>query len=375
MSTLTHVSNSQLLAHFSDLIRIDRKTTSELLRCIAEIDARKLWAEHACSSMHAFCVERFFMSDASAFRRIHAARAAHAFPILFEMVQRGDIHLSAITVLSSVLTEQNHREVLRDAIHKTKRQCQELVVRYAPKPDAPSRVVQLPCKKATSSSPSPEMPLFSAAPLTTKRQVEPLAPRRYKIEITVDEQTIQTLRKLQDLMSHSIPNRDEAAIIGRALSELLVATEKKKFAATEKPRPSARTQSTSRNIPAAVRRSVYERDQARCAFTSRDGVRCSSTSRLEFHHEHPFAHGGEHEAENISLRCRAHNQYEADLVFGSTFMNQHRTGVVRETIEPYQTRSALPRIPGRVVPQRAFVVSGAALALSLPMFQWARSAP
>jgi hypothetical protein len=33
----------------------------------------------------------------------------------------------------------------------------------------------------------------------------------------------------------------------------------------------------------------------------------------------PFADGGEATAENIGLRCRAHNQYEADLFFGDQF--------------------------------------------------------
>jgi len=37
---------------------------------------------------------------------------------------------------------------------------------------------------------------------------------------------------------------------------------------------------------------------------------------LEFHHLDPYAIGGEATVENISLRCAAHNAYEAELVFG-----------------------------------------------------------
>ena len=38
--------------------------------------------------------------------------------------------------------------------------------------------------------------------------------------------------------------------------------------------------------------------------------------RLEFHHVTPYADGGLATIENIELRCRAHNQYEASLLFG-----------------------------------------------------------
>ena len=41
------------------------------------------------------------------------------------------------------------------------------------------------------------------------------------------------------------------------------------------------------------------------------------TAFLEFHHLEPYAVGGESTVENIQLRCRAHNRYEAQLFFGA----------------------------------------------------------
>src|SRR5207237_5108798 len=37
---------------------------------------------------------------------------------------------------------------------------------------------------------------------------------------------------------------------------------------------------------------------------------------LELHHVEPHAVGGEATADNIQLRCRAHNAYEAELFYG-----------------------------------------------------------
>ena len=45
--------------------------------------------------------------------------------------------------------------------------------------------------------------------------------------------------------------------------------------------------------------------------------RCTESGWLEFHHMHPHAEGGSASVENIQLRCRAHNQYEASLWFGA----------------------------------------------------------
>ena len=57
-------------------------------------------------------------------------------------------------------------------------------------------------------------------------------------------------------------------------------------------------------------------DSGHCAFVAKDGRRCTERAFLEFHHIRPYALGGPTTVENISLRCRRHNQYEAELVFG-----------------------------------------------------------
>jgi hypothetical protein len=53
-------------------------------------------------------------------------------------------------------------------------------------------------------------------------------------------------------------------------------------------------------------------------------VRCTERTFLEFHHVQAYAHGGPATVENISLRCRRHNQYEAELVFGARAIHPGR---------------------------------------------------
>jgi 5-methylcytosine-specific restriction endonuclease McrA len=71
-----------------------------------------------------------------------------------------------------------------------------------------------------------------------------------------------------------------------------------------------------RHIPAAVRRAVSARDGQQCSYVDPAGRRCPETHLLEFHHLEPFALGGEHTAENVALRCVAHNALAAEDDFG-----------------------------------------------------------
>lgn len=98
---------------------------------------------------------------------------------------------------------------------------------------------------------------------------------------------------------------------------------------TERPRRSRASAKKNRTIPAKVRRKVFERDGGQCAFVDASGRRCASEWQVEFHHRIPYARGGTHDADNIELRCRAHNQYEAELDYGVLFMEARRRRLSR----------------------------------------------
>jgi hypothetical protein len=66
------------------------------------------------------------------------------------------------------------------------------------------------------------------------------------------------------------------------------------------------------------------RDGGRCTYVSPQGRQCGSAEYLEFHHQVPWARCKEHTISNIALRCRPHNQYEAELAFGTQHMAPFR---------------------------------------------------
>ena len=116
------------------------------------------------------------------------------------------------------------------------------------------------------------------------------------------------LREAQD-SRHQIPDGDIAVIFERALTLLVAELRKSRHGAVNRPRETSHC-STGRHVPASVKRAVWERDQGQCAFVGAVG-RCTERGFLEYHHRVPYADGGATNLENLELRCRAHNAYEA----------------------------------------------------------------
>jgi hypothetical protein len=82
----------------------------------------------------------------------------------------------------------------------------------------------------------------------------------------------------------------------------------------------------SRHVPAAVRDEVFARDGGRCTYVGANGVPCGSRHQLHVDHVEPFARGGSGTLENLRLLCAAHNQLEAERVYGSDWMQRSRGG-------------------------------------------------
>jgi hypothetical protein len=316
--------DDQLLAEVQRLAGREREATARLVAALAELDARRLYLGQGCSSMFTYCTRVLHLAEHAAYNRIEAARTARRFPVILTLLADGRVHLSAVRLLAPHLTEANHLDVLRQATHKSKREVELIVARLQPRPDVPTSVRKLPPPDSPRVMAPPTLPesqptaaATTGIPVAAPRRAEvaPLAPERYKVQFTVDRNTYDKLRRVQDLLRHQIPNGDPAAIFDRALTMLLEELERKRLAATTRPRAVELTHTHGRHVPAAVRRAVWARDEGRCRFQGPAG-RCTETGMLEFHHLVPYASGGPTTAENLELRCAAHNRYEAERCFG-----------------------------------------------------------
>ncbi|PYQ42135.1 MAG: hypothetical protein DMF77_13925 [Acidobacteria bacterium] len=307
----------------------EREASVELVAHLAALDARPaLFAAAGHGSLFSYCTDVLRLSEDATCNRIQAARACRDFPMILDLLASGAMSLTSVRILRPHLTPENHEAVLARASRRSRREIEALIAELAPRPDVPSSVRKLPTATPapTLASRQPAPPFSSpppisspSPPITTRRPiVETTSPERYRIQSTIGKESHDKLRRLQALLRREIPDGDPGAIVDRALTLLLEKVEKAKLRAAAKPRPRAIRPGADRQgrVPRPVKRGAWRRDGGQCAFVSGDGHRCTERAFLEFHHVLPYAQGGLATVENISLRCRGHNQYESELVFG-----------------------------------------------------------
>lgn len=151
--------------------------------------------------------------------------------------------------------------------------------------------------------------------------VEVVGKKASRLHVTVSTAFVDKLKAATEALSHSKPGAKIEDVLEAGLDLVLKRWETRRGLG-QKPSSRRRPSSNPGYIPADVKRKVWERDQGRCQFPLESGGICGSTRRLEFDHAVPRARGGPSTVENVRLRCRFHNQVEAESTFGREFMSQ-----------------------------------------------------
>jgi hypothetical protein len=334
-------------------------------------------------------------------------------------LRKGDLHLTAVSLLAPQLTAENVTELLAAARHRTADEIRRMLADRQPKPDVASSVRRLsvssaravnwvdqgtteaeiqkvalenerglplsapaqPTRPSGAAAHSSQPTRPSGAAAHSSRPPEPLGDERYLIRFTADREFHAQIQELKSMMRHQIPDGDVGKILAKAVAVLLKQARARKFGACTAPRAArcervvrtesaervgqaesagqaerveqaervgpAATPSPSRQIPAGIRRAVSKRDGERCTFVSASGRRCGSRDFLEFHHRDPWARHRSHAIDGITLRCRAHNQYEAERDFGVKHMQRFRGRGQPQIAAPLpETTASLPVTAG-----------------------------
>jgi hypothetical protein len=248
----SRLSDDELLTEVKRLARCEREATVHLIVYLAELDARRLYLGAGFSSLFAYCTEVLKLSEHEAYHRIAAARTARRFPVLLGMLAEGSLNLTSVRLLAPHLNQNNQEVLLTAALGKSRRGLEELLARRFPQPEVATSIRKLPCPRPSpdpsamlavdrptasgatatgampgpaseSSGGTPRSPVLPApvpsSPFRPRPLVTPLAPERYQITFTVGAETREKLLLARDLLRHTIPNGDPAAIVDRALTD------------------------------------------------------------------------------------------------------------------------------------------------------------
>jgi hypothetical protein len=335
---LRDLSSDRLLARLTALLARDHQLCADLLAHLAEVDARKLYLDQACSSMFVYCVERLHMSEPTAYKRIEAARVARRFPVIFDRVAAGDLGLTAVTLLAPKLTADNHLDLLAAAVHRSKRELERLLAARFPRPDVATLLRKVPEPRSALPSPPPPSPspmpegtpapvpapaslAFTLSPKAPVAVVKPLSADRYYLKLTLSATVHDKLLAAQALLRHRLPGGDLDAVLERALDALLRDLRRAKFGDTAAPRATvAPPKPGSRHVPSAVKREVAARDGYQCSFVAPDGHRCQQRAFLELDHTTLFCLGGKSDAASMRILCASHHRHAAAQQLGEGFV-------------------------------------------------------
>ncbi len=354
---LPHLGDRALRSGLVAAVPKFRLASATAIAHLAEFDARKLYVPEGYPSMSAFCTGELGLTEQVANKLIRVARTALRFPEIFPALADGRLNPSAVILLAPWLTNENARELLAAATRKSNEAIRELLADRTPKLDVPFSLEARP-GPAQVSAQTPEAPgeVSVRTPPDPAKSAEvsvrtppparwpkfaALGGERWEARFTMGQATHEAMRYFEQMLGRKITSEEIDQALLRGLEAMAAAIEQRRFAATDRPRKQRRT-AKGRHIPAAVKREVRERDGDRCTFVAESGHRCEARGMLEFDHIEPVARVGKSIVENLRLRCRAHNQYEAERAFGAGFMHEKRERA-GESARRQGARTAAPK--------------------------------
>jgi len=346
MQSLAHLSNEVLIKNTENFVRIERETTQQILHHLLEIERRRIFAAFGFSSLFDFCVKKLGYSESGAQRRISSMRLLKSLgseksAVIEQKIQDGKLSLSVVSQAATFIQRE------------AKATSQEWT--------APQKEALLLSLEGHSAREA-ERKLFSMASQETQQacleKVRVVTTELTELRVTLNAEGMANLEKVKALLSHKYPNASWGELVvilaQMAIKKLEPAAPKTEHvkvtteplptsnveamtnplptsnveSMTESPptsnvesmpasSPASKPHSGRKAIPAALKRLVWSRDEGRCQyFDPQSGRKCGGVYFLDFEHLIPVALGGQNTADNLTLLCRNHNQYNALQVFG-----------------------------------------------------------
>lgn len=236
--SLSALSDDELFTELKRLVAVERESTVEVLRHLAEVDRRRAVEKTATPSLYVYCVRELGYSEGAAYRRIHAARCARDYPRVYILLRRGRLTLTTVSLLAPHLCRENYRQLVEQACGMTKleverlvstleprRQMREMIRHLGPQPavadpaSAEGTMLMLGGPPAMSD-PSPQTDDGSAAPSIPVFPPPP-TPRRVEFRFSADESFLSKIRRAQEILWHKHPRGRLEDILAEAIEALL----------------------------------------------------------------------------------------------------------------------------------------------------------
>ncbi len=345
----------------------ERQLLHLILKHIQEVDRRRLYAARAYSSLFAYLTKAMGYSFAAAQRRIEAARLMNQVPELALQIQKGDVNLSQIGIISQAvkskesltgkkLSAEIKREVIANVAQKTTAQTQALVAEKLDLPlqQSERKIMQKDQSCVISITLTPEqqtklqrcrellaakLQQGSKAPTTVNyleelmdfylNKKDPCRERRKECERSekVDKKIYSIQKDDDNLENPSTQNFSFSILVKSTKYEdgSVYAEEFREYRSTSKDQNIVPTKDKPGQIPTSemenrkhqsvgpepsLKKQLFRKWQGCQYHDPRTGRICGEKFQMEMEHLQPRWAGGNDHFENRTLLCRTHNQWK-----------------------------------------------------------------
>lgn len=321
------MTNQELEAKLTQLVREERRITKQILELIREAANRRLYLERGFASLFDWLVQGFGYSQSAAYRRIQAARLIEAVPDASEKITTGEVNLTTLAQVQTAIRQEEKRSGTRVSA-ETKR---EIIQKIEGKSSDETR-------KVLSEA------LPDSKPITESLRI--VSNDEARLVLTLTENSVEELKRCRELLSHKMPDASWSEIVAFLASTFVakndqqrkttVVSERKSKTASEStsaavsPRAKAITggqkkSASTKKVSRSVRRFVLSRAGYACEYVDAiSGRRCGSRFKVEVDHVQPKAFGGTDDVANLRCLCRQHNLLAAERALGRKKMQRYR---------------------------------------------------
>ncbi len=374
------LSGEELDAEAVRLVGVEKLHVALLIRHLAEIGRRKVYAAMGYGGLFAYCLERLGLSESESALRIQVANVCRRFPCVLEAITGNRMTLTVAAKLAPHLTEENCAATIAACAGLTRRQVEEYVVRFRPRPEVSSGIRRaggatdvgdvgeepgLDFSSEQQAGPEADGSAGADCPAASSQDrrsqgaqsqprsasskpgvVEPAQVDSFNVRFVASKRLKLKIERLAEVLGVHGPFENLATVLEAAVD---LALEKKdpieklerrrkrdlkKTAAnaeTNSSRPdevssssdgldSAEAKERSRYIPSETRERVLHQAGHRCEFVGPDQHRCGMRTGLQIDHVVPFGKDGSNDEINLRALCPTHNGWYAEQEFGTEFM-------------------------------------------------------
>lgn len=339
-----HVHRRELTKKAQELHAKEKGLALESVLLIGELD--RLRTDTALGLSTEQYIKLIGLTPNVYWKRLKAARIVRAFPQALALLKAGETSVSQVALLYPKLTPANAALVFRMIPNLSKREVEQFLSCLTPdgrlldkEPEVEIRLVLTKSELALLDRAREVLAAAGHVPsnneVVTKALGDLLIRRdpMQKAQRAAGRRERKARAQTQTVQDRSMPpspgtvpqmpatsSRGDSAVLKENTWELPppAAMPPSASPGTETPTPMATSAPAKRRptIPASVRHSVMLRDQGQCTEILADGSRCHEKTMLEFNHRDLYCRGGHHAPANLDLKCRRHNQANAEKDLG-----------------------------------------------------------